>query len=311
MTESQPSDVEALTETSLDPEIESSPDALDAAPFQEQAPEDDPMAALREILLREERRRHQEEIQALQAEISRLEGQLADQDALVETIAPVLGTAIQRQIRESKEEMIEALYPIIGQLVMRAVTQAMRDLARSIDERLRTTFDKESLLRRFKAWITGVPEAELALREALPFQVQEIFLIHQPTGLLLWHASGEPEDMARSELISGMLTAIQDFATHALGDKNGEERLGELQYQERLILLEFGARAYVAVVVEGVPPLDFRPTLRQALLEFEAENRSLLANYQGNPSSLAGSAQEHFQSFIGHPALAQEQAPSA
>ena len=287
------------------PEIEPTPPPLDSGPGAgEQAAEENPLTALREILLREERRRHQEEIRALQAEISRLEGQLADQDALVETIAPILGTAIQRQIRESKEEMIEALYPIIGQLVMRAVTQAMRDLARSIDERLRTTFDKESLLRRLKAWITGVPEAELAMREALPFQVQEIFLIHLPSGLLLWHAPQEAEDPARSELISGMLTAIQDFATHALGDEPSEERLGELQYQERLILLEFGARAYAAVVVEGVPPLDFRPALRQAVLEFEAENRSLLASYQGDPSALRGSAQKHFQTFIDHPASA-------
>jgi hypothetical protein len=256
---------------------------------------------LRDILLDEERTRLETEIDSLKAEIVQLKGQLADRDALAATIAPVLGGAIRKQIRESREEMIDALYPIIGQLVVRAVSEAVRDLARAIDARLRTAMDAKNVWRRIRAWIAGVPEAELALREALPFNIAELFVIHRETGLLLWHTSQDPVIAHDSELISAMLTAIQDFAGHALGSGDQDGRLDELQYDNRLIILEAGRWSYVAVVVDGIPPLDFRSDLRRRILEFDHANEETLRAFDGNTTVVAQLAFELFQPLVAQP----------
>ena len=105
-----------------------------------------------------------------------------DRDALIAAITPVLGDVIRQKIRDNRDEMIEALYPIIGQLIGRGVAEAIRDLARTIDTRMRRSFDPQMILRRLRARMAGVSESTLALRDALPFSVTELFLIHRESG---------------------------------------------------------------------------------------------------------------------------------
>ena len=146
------------------------------------------LEALREILFG----RYRQQMAELEAELDDLERRISDEDALAAIIAPVMGDAIRRKIRDARDEMIEALYPIIGQAVVRAVSEAIRDLARTIDARMRTTFNLRTIWRRLQARVSGVSGAEMALRESLPFEVAEVFLIHRETGLLLWHVSRDP-----------------------------------------------------------------------------------------------------------------------
>ena len=90
----------------------------------------------------------------------------------------------------------------------------------------------------------------MALREALPFTVTDILLIHRETGLLLRHVTGEPEALPDSDLVSGMLTAIRDFSQDALGGEEQEE-LEEIQYGEQRILIESTLDALVAMDTTG------------------------------------------------------------
>ena len=73
-------------------------------------PTDSSLDDLREILFGRDMTR-------LEGELDDLEQRLTDRDTLIAIIAPVLGDAIRRQIRDARDEMIEALYPILGQLV--------------------------------------------------------------------------------------------------------------------------------------------------------------------------------------------------
>lgn len=127
------------------------------------------------------------------ARIADLETRVDDPDALAAMVSPILGDAIRRKIREDRDEMIEALYPIIGGLVVRSVSEAIRDLARSVDAQMRTSFTPAALWRRVQGNLRGVSAGELALRQALPFGVDEVFLIHRETGLLLCHVSRQPD----------------------------------------------------------------------------------------------------------------------
>jgi hypothetical protein len=134
-------------------------------------PQADPsLENLREILFG----RYRQHIAELEAELDDLERRVSDEDALIGMIAPVLGDAIRRRIRDARDEMVEALYPIIGQTVVRAVSEAIRDLARTIDAQMRTSFSPRVIWRRLQARVSGISSAEMALRESLPFEVAEV-----------------------------------------------------------------------------------------------------------------------------------------
>lgn len=177
-----------------------------------QQPQAEPsLETLRDILFG----RYRQQIAELEAELDDLERRVTDEDVLTAMIAPVLGDAIRRKIRDARDEMVEALYPIIGQLVVRSVSVAIRDLVRTIDARMRISFSPQAIWRRLQARLSGVSGAEMVLRESLPFEVAEVFLIHRETGLLLRHVSRDPDASPDSDLISGMLTAIRDFVQDA------------------------------------------------------------------------------------------------
>jgi hypothetical protein len=242
---------------------------------------DAPLDALRDILFS----RYRRQIAELRAEVDDLERQVTDREALVGTLSPLLGDLIRRKVRDAREEMIDALYPIIGQVVVRAVGEAIRDLARTIDARMRTTLSPRVLWRRLRARLGGVSSGEMALREALPFAVSDILLIHRETGLLLWHVPSGEEGMPDTDLVSGMLTAIRDFSQDALGGEEGGQ-LEEIQYGEQRILIESARYAYLAVVVDGVEPPGFQAAMRERVVEISHAHERVLREYDGDPSPL-------------------------
>ncbi len=250
------------------------------------AVEDTLLDDLRAIVAGPDRERMAE----LETRIAEVEYRIEDREALVAAVSPILGDAIRKQVREDRDALIESLYPIIGQLIGRAVAESIRDLARTIDRRMRTTVSPAYLLRRIRARAAGVSDAELALRDALPFQVAELFLVHRESGLLLLHLSqeaveGSPQD-DNSDLVSSMLTAIRDFAQDAFG-RGQEGQLDEIQYGNRRIVIEACQHVYLAVVVYGVEPAGFRARLRERAVEVENSYNEILKRYDGDASRFA------------------------
>lgn len=249
------------------------------------------LEALRGLLLDQQQQR----IDAMQGDLARLgrllamlEDQVNDDDALVATINPIMADAISSSIRDSRDDMIEALYPITGRLVSKAVAEAMRDLVRYIDHQMRDTFSIGGIKRRLHARASGVSDAEMVLRSALPFHVDDLFLIHRESGLLLYHLSGTPELKPDSDLISGMLTAIRDFVQDAFGQTGEEQELDAIQYGGRQILIETGRYAYVAAAVIGFEPIGYRTSLRERLHQIEHDYYKRLRHYSGDASDLSG-----------------------
>ncbi|MEZ4865277.1 MAG: hypothetical protein R3C14_28465 [Caldilineaceae bacterium] len=274
--------------------------------------DDEALELLRDLLCGDYRRqvfRLRNELAELENLLDEMERQLRDKEALVATITPVMAGAIRTSISESRNEMVDALYPIMGKLVQRSVTEAMRDLARRIDQQMRRTFQIKSAFQRFAARLRGVSDAEFAMRAALPTEVLEIFLIHRETGLLLLHVSApspmtadsasldtspvttaqgklegpevdEPEG-DDSDLISGMLTAIRDFAEDAFG--RGEEGdLNEIQYGDKTILIEGAHLVYIATVMRGIQRGNLRAEMRETMIAIEHQHANALEAYDGN-----------------------------
>lgn len=294
-----------------------------------QAMDEDPLELLRELLLDHYRNRVQEleaETTKARQQLVALETRIGDTDALMATITPVIAHSIQKSIREaphdmidalspiiadavrtsiaeSREAMVEALYPITGQLVQRAVTEAMRDLARRIDAQMRTTFDLKSIWQRIRIMLGLGPSSEHLLRQALPFQVEEIFLIHRETGLLLQHLRAglassveQPQD---AELIGSMLTAIRDFVNDVFG-RGGEGQLTQVQHGEKLILLEAAHFSYLAVVVTGVEAQGYRARMREQIFSIDNEYIRPLREFSGDVSLFMATDEQLKQLFTLH-----------
>ncbi len=255
---------------------------------------DHALEALREILFS----RYRRQIAELEAQLAELELRTTDQDALIGMITPVLGDVVRRKVRDARDEMVEALYPIIGQIVVRAVREASRELARSVDHQLRSGFSMRSFGRRLHARASGVSDTEMILRDAMPFAMAEIFLIHRESGLLIQHISHESSVSSDSDLVGGMLTAIRDFSADAFG--RGEAgQLDEIQYGERRILIEAAQHAYLAVVVNGIEPAGFRTEMRERVIEIDSAYVQHLRHYTGDPAPLASTAEPLKSLMIG------------
>jgi hypothetical protein len=255
-----------------------SPDAGDP----QDSPADASLEDLRQILFR----RQIKKIESLEANLDRLEYRVNDEQALVKMIAPVLGEAIRLRIHEARDEIIEALYPVIGKVVQRAVGEAVSDLARSLDAQVKRSFNFRLVWYRLRARLSGASDAQIGLRELLPFTVSDVLLIHRETGLLLYQLASEFRVTSDVDLFSGMLTAINDFSRDTLGGED-EGGLGEITYLNQHIMIESGRHAYLAVIVNGVPPAGFKAEMRQALNEIESVYAEPLKNYQGDSSLLA------------------------
>jgi outer membrane protein OmpA-like peptidoglycan-associated protein len=234
------------------------------------------LAKLKEILLSEDQHR----ISELKEELERLQTRIEDKELLIETLEPVLADliekkiidsrdemaevlspimseAIKNQIEYAKDEVVDALYPVIGKTIRKSIAEAMRHLARNVNEKVQRAVSLRFLLKRIKARAAGVSQEELILKESLPFGIQEVFLIHKETGILLVHASEKSSHSeVDKELISGMLTAIRDFA-QTLFTGEEERDLNEIQYEDRQIRLEIGRHAYLAFILSGLSPDDF------------------------------------------------------
>lgn len=288
-----------------------SPPSTDDRPHEQAAPplvapsseEEQALDELRRIVLGQEQAR----LEHLDGDVDAIQQLLADKDALAAIIAPSLDNALRDKIRQNRAEMIEVLHPIIGETVLRAVTEAIQDLARSVDARVRTSMTPAAVLRRVKARASGVSDAELALRDALPFQVAEVFLVHRATGLLLRHVAMSDEAGPDRDLVGGMLTAIRDFVADAF--RQGQQgELDAIQYGTWRILIEAAEHVYLAVVVDGVEPSGFRAVLRDLVIDVDTRYRYHLRNYQGDAapfaaldqtlSSLGGGAGEEMPSRL-------------
>lgn len=220
-------------------------------------------------------------------------------DEIAQAIAPVMGEAIRRQVYSAREDIIDALYPVIGQTINRAVAESLRDLARNVDQLVRQRVGPQAMVKRWRAQAQGVSRSDYTMRESMPFQVREIFLIHRESGLLIHHLTGDPETPPDRDLVSGMLTAIRDFAREALGDAESGE-LADIAYETQTILLEAGGAAFLAVVIDGVEPTGFRQAMRDALIALQEERYDSLRNYDGDNERLAPAAEHILQPLFSY-----------
>ncbi|MBN2089160.1 OmpA family protein [candidate division KSB1 bacterium] len=273
---------------------------------------------LRDILLKKD----QENIERLRKELHALEGKITDNESLIttlepviadlmerkivnsrdemaEALAPIMGEAIRHQISDAKEDIVDALYPIIGKTIRKSVAEAMKKLVDTVNQKIDQTFRSKIFRQKITSRITGVPDSQLAVRDALPFHVEEIFCIHRESGLLIAHESANQANASVDEnLIAGMLTAIRAFGADTLKTENPQEIM-EIQYEEYKIIVEIGLYSYLGIIISGIAPPDLKDELQKLDRKIHNHYHKILRNYDGEITQF-GEITKLFRKFINH-----------
>ncbi|MGF1935229.1 MAG: OmpA family protein [Nostoc sp. ChiQUE02] len=196
-----------------------------------------------------------------------------------DAIAPAMGRAIKKQIEIEQNIVVDALYPIIGSTIAKYMVETIRAINRQVED----TLSVEGIKRKIRAKLQGVSEAELILKEALPFKIQAIFLIHKTSGLVISDIQHSDVEQLEAEMVAGMLTAIRSFANDCINQSGSITELDAIEYGTSKIILEVAGYCYLAIVVRGEPSKNFILKMRQVFSTIVKKYGDLIEKFDGNP----------------------------
>ncbi|MEE9163815.1 MAG: hypothetical protein V3U17_03340 [Thermoplasmata archaeon] len=108
--------------------------------------------------------------------------------------------------------------------------------------------------------------------------VEEVFLLHR-SGSLLRHLTRRLKPYVDSDILSGMLRAVQEFMRDAFKGESGE--LNEMSFGELKISIVSGQHVVLATMIRGEPPKDIIAQMQGALDDLERNHEDVLRDWNG------------------------------
>ncbi len=266
---------------------------------QQQRQSEDGLERLRELLLLPDRSK----IEQLRLRVEELEHTGVDEisealpeavrrrvnrdNKLSEALTVPVEDALQRSVKRDPQPLIDAVAPVIGPAIRKAVSAAIRGMTRTLNQVLEDSLSPRGLAWRVEAWRTGRSFAEVALLHSLIYRVEQVFLIHRETGLLLAHVVAPEIQAQDADMVSAMLTAIRDFVhdSFAVGEEEGVEAL---QVGDLNVWVEHSPELVLAGVIRGNAPATVRELLEDALARIRADFREQVRQFDGESELFAG-----------------------
>jgi OOP family OmpA-OmpF porin len=206
---------------------------------------------------------------------------------LKRALAPTIEDTISASVRRNPRPLADALFPIIGPAIRKAIATTLSGMLESLNTTLEHSLSWRSLQWRLDARRTGKSFAEIVLLNTLVYRVEQVFLIHRPSGLLLQHVTAPGVPVQDPDLVSGMLTAIRDFVGDSFKVPE-DEGLQTLKMGALSVWVEQGPHGLLALVVRGTAPPGLRATMQQALESVHAQYSDLLESFDGNAARFEG-----------------------
>lgn len=206
-----------------------------------------------------------------------------EDDRLTTALTPHVQTALTSSVRRNPHVIADAIAPIMGPAIRQAIVRTLQGMMQSFNQTIDHSLSPKGLAWRVEAWRTGRPFAEVVLLHTLRFRVEQLFLIHRDSGLLLHHVAADNTIVHDQQLVSGMLTAIQTFVQDSFDTPRGQT-LNTLEVGECRVLIEQGPQAILACVVRGTAPGYLRAQLQQTLESIHLDYADAFSAFDGNPS---------------------------
>ena len=172
---------------------------------------------------------------------------------LGEALRPVISVGVHEAVEADPSAFGQAIAPVIGPAIRSSVRNVLREFTQGLENTVKGALSLRGLRWRFEALSTGQPFAEVALKHSLLYRVEDVFLFHGESGLLLQSVSSDDETLREAELISAMLSAIESFVKDAF-ETQDDESLGSFQVGDLNVFVERSGQVVLAVVVRGEAP---------------------------------------------------------
>jgi len=235
--------------------------------------------------------------------------------SLQRSFYPIVEQALKISIAKNPAIIATSLAPIIGEAVRKAVADSFRDIAETINVTLENSLSWQSVKWRIEGWRTGKSFADVVLLRSQRYKVWQVFLIHKETGLMLQHLEARGGGVDEAELVSSMLTAIQDFARDVAERTIRTSRVKQSEDLEGVKLGKFwicvnhGPQMLLAATVVGTPPPGLGKVFARENELIHREFATALATYNGDASTF-DPARPHLQNcLLGSTARPQEPSP--
>lgn len=182
-------------------------------------------------------------------------------------LLPLVESSVEYSVTHHSDRLVTSLYPLIGRLVRKSVGAFLSNFMETTHQLIEHSFTLKGLKWRIKAWQAGVSFTQYVISQTYNYRVEHILLIHQETGLLLKSINLEQESKNDADLISSMLTAINDFVGDSFQtDKDGlKEQLQTISTDNFNLLIKPGPKAIIVAAITGNPPQEVSEQLQVTL----------------------------------------------
>ena len=216
---------------------------------------------LKDLLLADERAERQAQAQAFAEKIATsfadLPQELPDllrraqhDDRLARALEKPLAQGLERIARTQRMLLISVLFPLIGPIIRRSIAETLSQLMRDMNRAVEHSISPTGLRWRWEAFRTGVPFTQVVLKHTLRYRVEHLLLVNNDGGLLLAHVANVDAELADSDAVAGMLSALQDFARDAVLARE-DEALKSVEVGGMTLKILRGPLMHLAVAVRG------------------------------------------------------------
>jgi hypothetical protein len=216
-----------------------------------------------------------------QQRINRLEDRLDNPESRADEIGPLLPAIVRRAVETNALALSESLFVVLGPAIRNAISAALHDMLVNLDRVLQNSLSPMAWRWRIEAIRTGKPFAEIVLLHSLQYRVEQVFLVHRDTSLLIRDVRAPSATQKDPDEVSAMLAAIQDFVRDSFQSEAGAEastvRVGDIS-----LYVEHGPLAFLAAAIRGTPPLELRAHMRTVIESIHLSSYALLRGYQGH-----------------------------
>ncbi|GHE86403.1 OmpA family protein [Thalassotalea profundi] len=202
-------------------------------------------------------------------------------------IQPLVENAVEHSVNHHSDRLISSLYPLMGSLIRKSVAAFLADFMEKTNQLLENSLTIKGLKWRFSAWRAGVSFSQYIASQTFVYRVEHVFLIHHETGLLLNSVSLDNHDNSNADIISSMLSAINDF----IGDSFSQSPEGMKQQLQTVttdnftLLLKPGPNAIIVAAVTGNPPQKVSEHLQITIEALHTLYANELIQFDGDNST--------------------------
>ena len=229
-----------------------------------------------------------ETVSAVIAEAIQL--RVVDKDpALSMALEPLVDGIVKKSLHTRSSEFVNVLFPLMGPSIRKSIAESFRSMLGSFSKSVEMAFSWRGLRWRLEAIRSGKPFSEIVMLNTLIYRVEQMFFIHTQSGLVLSHLVNGSVVAQDADMVSAMLTAVQDFARDCFADGK-DETLDTMQLSDFTIYIEKAPQAYLACVVRGMPPSDFHAQMRATLELMLVEYADALDSFNGDTEPFSSAA---------------------